>query len=97
MKKIYEFEWTCTTTNGIHAAEGAKIIGELQKTQANVLLVNSETGARVDACSILGLLSLAIQEHDIFDIWVNSSEDDYEAIKQIFLKRGIVANEIQKN
>ena len=97
MKKIYEFEWTCTTVNGIHAAEGAKMIGELQKTQAEVLLVNKETGVRVDGRSILGLLSLAIEEHDDFEIWVNGSESDYEAIKEIFLTRGFIANEIEKN
>jgi phosphotransferase system HPr (HPr) family protein len=90
MNKVYEFKWTCTLQDGLHAKEASMLLQDLQKIMGNILIVSDNGYSRVDAKSILGLLSLAIAEGAAYTVYFEGTDKQFKVLEKAFAKRGTV-------
>jgi phosphotransferase system HPr-like phosphotransfer protein len=94
--KIYQFQWICEVENGMHASAIASLVQDLAKITGNILVMDPVSKARVDGKSVLGLLSLAIPNGMVYDIFYEGSMHFYEETKNIFIKRGSIIEEKER-
>jgi len=90
MNKVYEFKWTCTLQDGLHAKEASMLLQDLQKIMGNILIVSDNGYSRVDAKSILGLLSLAIGNGAAYTVYFEGTDKQFKVLEKAFAKRGTV-------
>jgi phosphotransferase system HPr (HPr) family protein len=96
MKKVYKFNWECDMDYGIHAAQAAALVQAMSKTNANILIVDDANGRSIDAKSILGLLSMAINKYQSFSVWVEGTASDFDHVKDYFSVIGVVNDIVEK-
>lgn len=92
MKKVYKFNWSCDVDYGIHAAQAASVVQAMSKTNANVLLVDDASGRSVDAKSILGLLSMAVNKDQKCTVWIEGNALDLDIVKDHFVTIGTITD-----
>ena len=88
--KVYKFEWECH--KGLSPSQSSLLIQRLAKYTADIMFANYDNTKQVDAKSILGLVSLAIEEGDTWVIWINSKAEVMPKIVEIFESIGDVFN-----
>jgi len=94
--KVYQFQWVCEVINGMHASAIAEFVQALSRVNGDILLVDPISKARVDGKSVLGLLSLAIPQGMVYDIFYEGDSHFYDEVKKIFNKRGDIIEEKQR-
>lgn len=87
---VYKFEWECRVA--LSPAQSSLLIQQLGTYNADIMFSNYENTKQVDAKSILGLVSLAIDEGDTWVIWINSKPELMPKLVELFESIGDVFN-----
>lgn len=89
-----KLEVQVTQENGLHLIDCTMLVDELHESGVSeIRLVKNETKASVDGLSILGVVSLMVEEGDLLTVLIHAKDKDViKKAFESFINRGVISS-----